>query len=384
MIRAKINAQPSLAFADMNSGELLPDIWERLEEGLWKTFSIDNWMANDLLTPAQIDRQKNLFAGIQQIVPGTSFDAESGSLRGEWYKPSLSAKGMDRYLEIFAEYIDNLHARRIGVHLSGGLDSSLIIATLRHLNIPFVPIGAMSTTYEFRTERAVQNRLLEWGTDGELIDFNTCPYYSRLSEFPAMQIPSGIFKSFATWSRLADAFKAKGCDVVLGGQGGDSLFVDAIDDINDLTFNIGDEFEVSDEQEMVYGPRGMRLLSVFAHKPLIDFICTERVGQKDDPLKWWARKYFKDILPRELSEYAYFGDFFAMTMAGLDDSRPEIERLMSRAYDISSHEALSPKNIEKFLAQDIFSFEYGDYIRFCSLIAVSVWYNSLANAQIIK
>ncbi len=381
----KLLPQPTLSFVNLKSGEIMPDIRRQLSDGLWRSFSVENWLANELLTPEMIHKQKNLFRGVMQIPPGTFWDPESRQLRADLYKPSPdAASGLDRYLEIAANYFRGLNARLIGVHLSGGLDSSLIIATLHHLGIPCVAIGGSAATYEFRTERAVQHRMFDYATRGKLIDFDEAPYYSDLSAFPPTQIPDGFFKSYAFSCRLADEFKAAGCDVIIGGQGGDSLFVDGISDFNSLAFNIGDEFRVDSDRDLVYSPRGLRLESFFAHKPLIDFICTERIGQKDDPLKWWARHYFKDILPRELSEYAYFGDFFALTMAGLENSRPEISRMLATAYELSANDVYSPRNVEKFLSQDIFSFEHKDYIKFCSLIATAIWYNSLLSAKIIQ
>lgn len=380
----QIMTQPTISFFDLRNKRMIPEIWDKLTCGLWRDFSVDGWLSNELLPPTKINHQKPLFGDIMQILPGTIWDKDKSWIVTNDYTPQLTSGGIDKYMKIMGEYIENLGATRIGVHLSGGLDSSLIIATLKRLGIPFVPIGVKASSYEFRTERVIQEALLSWGEDGQLIDYDLCPFYAELDSFPATQIPSSFFKSYAMSSRLADAFRSKGCDVVLGGQGGDSLFVEAIDDLNKLSYNIDDEFIVSDEQDLVYATRGIRLLSVFAHKPLIDFICSERLGQKDDPLKWWARNYFKDILPLELSQYAYFGDFFAMTMSALQEERLNIKNMMDRAFEWTSNSVFSSEEISRFMSQDIFSFEHNDYIKFCSLIAVAVWYNSLYNANIIR
>lgn len=384
IMRKHIITQPDLSFRDLGTGIEKTEIWDDLKAGLWKVFSHENWMYNDRLLPEDIMLQKPLFPNLQQVVPGMRWDEVAGKATCERYSPRLVEPGTDNFLALSEDYFRSLNASRIGVHLSGGLDSSLIIAVLRQLNIPFVPVGIKTDTYEFRTERKIQEILLGWGDDGELIELDETPYYSALENLPPTQIPHGIFKSYAVGSRLADVFRAKGCDVVLGGQGGDSLFVDAVDSLAALSFNIGDEFEVSDERDLVYTPRGLRLYSFYAHKPVIDFISSARLGQKDDPLKWWARRYFKDWLPRELTEYAYFADFFGQTMWGLEHAKPIIAKLMSEAHQLTGNPAYSPGSISKFLSQDVFSFEYGDYINFCSNVAVAVWYKSLKNGGIIQ
>lgn len=378
----KFILEPELSFYNYHEQKVQCEVWDELEQGLWQKFDIDAYLKNNLLGPVQLAESQAVFDGYHQIVPGTYWNIDKQRLELDLYSPKyVQDCSFSSFIEASARYFDGLNAKRIGVHLSGGLDSSLIMSLLKVLDLPFVPIGLKSDTFEFRTEKKIQEILLEWGEDGLLIDIEDCPFYSDMISIPAHQIPDGDIKSVASAKALAKAFIERGCDVVLSGQGGDSLLVDEVKDIQDLTFNIGNEFINYTEQDRIYGPAGLRLESFFADTEIIDILCSARIGQKDDPLKLWMRRWAKDILPRELSEYAYFADFFGLTSWGLHEATPVIKELMGEAYEISHFSHFSPKNVKKFLEQDVFSFEHRDYIEYCGLISVASWYHSLFNNE---
>lgn len=372
-------AQPSLSFFNFNKQKIQPDIWQELINGLWRKFDVKTFLINESLPPEQLHKSPPLFPGFQQILPGTLWDVPSHHLQLDLYHPRKCQGTLSEFYDCAEKFFDNLHARRIGVHLSGGLDSSIIICLLQRFGIPHTVIGFQPSTFEFRTERCVQRVLLEKSGKGRLIPYEEHPFYTRLTDLPRHQLPTGLIKSWASCHALAEAFREEGCDVVLSGQGGDSLFVDAVPDVSRLAFNIGNEFENPDEIEMVYVPRGIRLLSFFSDRNIIDCISKARAGQKEDSAKLWARQWLKEILPMELSQFSYCADFFALAMQGLDNARPIIKRLFEEAYDATKDPHFSPRNTHDFLSQDIFSFEYGDYIRFCSLMSVAVWYHSMFN-----
>lgn len=369
--------QPSLYFVHQINNEKTVDIWDELHKGLWKHFNFENHLFNILLAPDKKHKQKALFPNYLQVEPGVKFNNHSKKLELDIYKPNFINTDFDNFLEISEIFFKSLHAKRIGIHLSGGLDSSIIISILKYLKIPFVPIGITSSRYEFRTEKIIQEELLTWGEDGHLIDYEECPFYSGLIEFPKHQIPSQIFNSYKSSSLLAKAFKEKGCDVVITGQGGDSLFIGAIKNINDVGFILGDEFINHEEADLIYSPLGIKLISFYAHTHVIDFIVSARNGQRMDPLKWWARKWMKSLLLPKLSNFPYYADFMGLSMSGLSNAFSIIKDLLNEAYDLTGNVNFSPSNVNKFLSQDIFSFEMKDNIKFCSLLSIAVWLNSL-------
>lgn len=372
--------EPSLSFYNFITGSLQSDIWKELESGLVENFSIDNYLRNNILPRESLENSLPLFNDFHQIISGTKWDIQTNKLKQDFYTPKrIEDTSLHKFIDLSEKYFIGLNAKKIGVHLSGGLDSSLIICLLKTLNVPFVPIGLKSQTYEFRTERKIQEILLPYGTEGRLLDFEDYPFYSQLDSIPKHQIPDAYIKSVANSYALAQAFNQQGCDVVLSGQGGDTLFVDEIQNVETLKFNIGYEFNLSVEQERIYAPLGLRLESFYANHEIIDFICSARIGQTLDPLKIWARKWSQSILPRELSEFSYYADYFGLTMWGLHEARPMIKELMEEAYDVSKFPHFSPKNVKRFLNQDVFSFEHKDYIQYCGLISVASWYHSLFN-----
>ena len=369
-----------LSFYNCHEKRIQPNIWEELNNGLWKTLTPDNFFYNNTLNSFSLNKIKPLFKGFQQIIPGTQWNLLNNQLELDLYYPSYVTKcSFKDFIETAAKYFHSLKAHKIGVHLSGGLDSSLIIGLLHTLNIPFVPIGLKSNSFEFRTERKIQEILIEWGDEGLLLDMEEYPYYSQLTNIPSHQIPDDDIKSIAGAKALAKSFAERGCDIVLTGQGGDSLFVDDISEMKNISFNIGDEFLNTTEQDRIYGPMKIRLEAFYANKNIIDVICSARIGQKDDPLKKWARNWAKEILPKELSDFTYCADFFGQTIWGLHSAKPVIKDLMEETYYLTNSSLFSPKRITEYLNRDIFSFEYKEYNHLCSLISIACWYHSFFN-----
>lgn len=371
--------EPNLTFYDSKLDLVKNNIWQDLSNGLWRTFSVDAYIYNNLLCANQLEKSKALFKDVHQIVAGVRFDKTSRTFRQEYYKPKRVEHSLTHLLDSVAQYVDSLKCKRIGVHLSGGLDSSLIMCLLRELHIPFVPIGLKSDTFEFRTERRIQEIMLEYGEDGLLIDYEEYPHYSGLCSIPAHQIPDADIKSNAGATALAKAFKDRGCDVVFSGLGGDTLFVDKISNIENLRFNIENEFLNPTEAYRIYNPQGIRLLSFFANTDIIDCICSLREGRKEDPKKLWTRQLFKSILPKELAFWSYSADFFALSMYGLEKSKPTIKKLIEETNDRFQQNILNNDFVNNILHQDVLSFEYIDYIKYCSVISIASWCHSLFN-----
>ena len=142
-------------------------------------------------------------------------------------------------------------------------------------------------------------------------------------------------------------------------------------------YNIDNEFSLSWEQDFIYSPMGMELHSFFSDKGIIDQITSLRKYHHEDPLKVWARSFFKSLLPRELSEYTYFADFFGHSIDGLNQAKPSFRLLFEEAYDRLQHSMFSPKSMKQFLNQDILTLEYNTYCEFCSKLSIAAWIHSL-------
>ncbi len=369
--------QPSLRFYNAQTHQCQTDIWQELQQGLWQQYIIDNRLYNDSISEVRIAEWKPVFPFIHPIYPGFDWDTNKNTYTEHRYYPNLK-KNVDFkvFVELAAQFFNKYKDKKIGVHLSGGLDSSLIICLLHHLHIPCTLIGLSTERFEFRTERFIQHKLMDYGEYVELIDIEQYPFYSKLSNTPKHQIPDSCIKQNEASKALANAFAKQGVEVVFTGQGGDSLFVDAVEP-KKTSFNIGNEFTFPWEQDLIYSPRGIELVSFFSDPNIIDAICSMRLGQKDDPLKWWVRKAFKEILPIELSDYAYCADFFGISMSGLEMAKTEINLLCEEAYDRLQHPIFAPQGIKDILKTDVFSLEHKTYTALCTKISIAVWLHSL-------
>ena len=235
------------------------------------------------------------------------------------------------------------------------------------------PFAFNGNRFEFRTERTIQNILANYGDNAQLIDVEQYQFYSNLANTPKHQVPDSFIKMNDADGALAQAFADKGVDVVFTGQGGDTLLATEIN--SDFAgYNIQNEFTFPWEQDLLYGPKGIKLVSVFSDTKIIDHIFSLRINQKDDPLKLWARQFFKPILPKELSDYTYRGDFFGLSISGLNDAIPSIKELFAEAYELTHHSIFLEKELDNC---DVFSLQYKTYTQLCTKISIAVWLHSL-------
>lgn len=364
----------SLQFYNYNTGKVQLDIWTELENGLWKQFSIENALYNNAVGAVEQYKWKPVFPGFQVINPGFTWNMEKESLDEIRYVHKCEKATIDSFLNSVEAFFNKYKGRKIGVHLSGGFDSGLIICLLAYFRIPFVAIGLCSNRFEFRTERYIQNILAEMACDALLLDMEDYPFYGNLDKLPKHQVPDGNIKMIDASFALAKAFAAKGCEVVFTGQGGDTLFVDCT---TFKGYNIGNEFCFPYEQDMIYRPLGMDLVSMFSDTGIIDQIANLRAGEKEDPNKKWARRFFSNFLPLELSQFTYAADFFGLSMSGLEKAKPVLRELFEEAYEYIRHPIFSPANTRMLLRTDVFSLEYKSYCEFCTKISIAAWLHSL-------
>lgn len=377
--------QPYLSFYNHRTQQLQPDIWTELRQGLWRTFDIDQHLANEKQGFTQLHLWKPVLKDFTIVYPGFRWDAATQGLVEERFYPRLLEEAsFDTVVKAAAEVFARYEGRRIGVHLSGGLDSSLVIALLRHLHIPFVPIGLASRRWEFRTERHIQELLATWGEDALLLEMDDFPFYTDLDRIPTGQIPDGGIKMNHTAAAMAEAFAERGVDIVFSGQGGDTLLVDAVPQEGAIEgFNIGNEFNFEWDAAVHYAPRGIELTSFFAEPTIIEQLTSLRRGQREDATKRWARQFFARILPRELAEWDYVADFFGTSMSGLELAKPLASRIIAEANALLPHPIFSPEGVEEFLETNVFAFDYHAYIAFCSKLSIATWLCGLKREGII-
>lgn len=375
----KGDMQPSLSFVNIEKGVVQTDIWRELQQGMWREFSVENHLHNNGVGEVDQNKWLPIFPNYKVINPGFCWDADTKTIVADLYKPNIQQNAtLNTFLSAAERYFSRFAGKKIGVHLSGGLDSSLIIALLKHFRIPFVAIGLCSYRFEFRTERVIQQIMSEYADDALLLDMDNYPFYSNLDKKPKHQIPDANIKMLDASFALAQEFSDRGCEVVFSGQGGDTLLAESMKNIGTFDgYNIGNEFTFPWEQDFVYRPMGIELHSFFSDKEVIDQITSLRMGKNEDPLKMWARDFFASLLPNELSKFTYCADFFGHSMDSLHQAKPSFKMLFEEAYDYLQHPLFSPKGIKQILDTDILTLEYKTYCDFCSKLSIAVWIHSL-------
>lgn len=375
----------SFRFYDIVEGAIKHDIWHELQHGLWQQFNIDAYLGNEKQYADKVEdkvdiKNKLMFPNLAIIEPGHKWNAEKNDTEIEYTPIKLIKNCNHKTLrEAIEHYFLQFKGKKLGVHLSGGLDSSLIMAWLHELHIPFTAIGFESFRWEFRTERHIQEVMAEkYADDAFLLDVDQYPFYSDIENIPKTQTPySAYIKNWNINKAIAEEFKTRDVDVVFSGQGGDTLFVDPIDKNKLLSFAIGDEFEVYGENELIYEPLGLQLKSPLADIGIIQQISSLRIGEKQDARKWWARRYFKDILPKELSEFCYAADMFGLSQSGLEEAKPTIKKLFDEAYALTHNHNFSSVATQRFLDKNVFELEFKTYIEYTSYISVAAWLHAL-------
>ena len=364
-------------FINKTNFQYQENIFLELKDGLWKKYNIQNHLKNSLIPANQPHKKLSVFTDYIVIPPGAYYDVKTNTIKEDLYTPSFIPMDKHKLYKLFENYFSQFTNKTIAVHLSGGLDSSIIIGLLNHFKIQFSLIGLVSDLFEFRTERFVQQILSPLGKNTKLINMDEYPSYSNLQNRKLSNVPDDNIKQVEASIAIARASK-EFADIVFTGQGGDTIFADAIPNPpNKWYCNILNEFIPCFETAHIYPNERLELISPFADKDIIDAIYSLRIGLKSDPTKKWARSFFKEILPQELTDFNYSADFFGTSLSGLELAKPEIVNLFNNAYEMTCHPIFSKKSIQNFIDFDVLDFEYQHYISYTNRISLAVWYNSL-------
>ena len=177
-----------------------------------------------------------IFQGIRRLAPGETAVAENGCIQESRLLPALPAGGpqagdldtlLDQLDEVLTESVD-LHQRSdvpYGMFLSGGIDSSVVLALMARLN----PKGVLAFTAGFSGTNAHDERdharelARITGARHVEVDFTESDFWSLLPQVAAcMDDPAADYACLPTFKLAAEARKQ--VKVILSGEGGDELF----------------------------------------------------------------------------------------------------------------------------------------------------------------
>lgn len=181
--------------------------------------------------------RQTIFAGIERVMPGEVIVVCNGQIVARHDHAALpdgGTRGLSETeaLRLLDEYLEesvNLHQRAdvdYGMFLSGGIDSSAILAMMARLNVR--PVQAFTIGFDgtdVHDERALARRAAaSVGAEHEEVSFGEEDFWSLLPRVAAaMDDPAADYAVLPTY-KLAQTAHEAGLKVILSGEGGDELF----------------------------------------------------------------------------------------------------------------------------------------------------------------
>ena len=177
-----------------------------------------------------------IYDGIRRVLPGETLIVRDGRIVERKRRAALPAGGprstnIDEGLRILDDVLEEsvtYHQRSdvpYGLFLSGGIDSSVLLALMTRLNER--PVTAMTAGFSgtgVADERAHARMLAKTvGADFHEVEFSSDDFWSMLPDIAAgMDDPAADYAVLPTWKLAQEA--AKDLKVVLSGEGGDEIF----------------------------------------------------------------------------------------------------------------------------------------------------------------
>lgn len=246
---------------------------------------------------------------------------------------------LDDFIRIIKSKSNLLKNKKIGVELSGGLDSSIIIELLNLCEIDILLIGLKSSNFEFRTERKIQDFYAN-KYKSILIDSKNALPFSKLLECPQHYLPTKKSLFYNQVKTIAKRCADEDVAYLFNGILGDTIFCEKLEMRTWQKW----EFDNNWLNDFVFKPENVTYITT-NFKFVLDYIFKLRMNKGSDPYKIWARDHFKRILPPTLSEYYYKTDHFEEILEGVYLAEKEIVEIYKFAKDITKYNQFSVENI---------------------------------------
>jgi asparagine synthase (glutamine-hydrolysing) len=201
------------------------------------TAEIDPARRSELLELQFTTRAETIFRGIRRVQPGEMIVVSDGRIIERRHRPALPKEGPEpRTLEDALDRLDDILEDSVRVHqrsdvpygmfLSGGLDSSAILAEMARLNPrPVVAFTAWFPDSQVADERqSAQAVAKAVAAEHVEVPVRQQDFWAELPKVAAMlDDPVADYAALPTYLLGAQA-RAAGLKVVLSGEGGDEMF----------------------------------------------------------------------------------------------------------------------------------------------------------------
>jgi hypothetical protein len=369
-----INDTYKYKYFNSNSLQLYEDIWDILTLNNLSSSSLVNHLYNSAHYVAKPNIYKPVIKDIYPIPPKSKWEFIENQFVN---KDNLEIKlNKNReFSEIIKKLIKTLKNYKIGVELSGGLDSSVIIGVLKHFKInPFL-IGFKCDRYEFRTERIIQDFYVSNSSNSFLIDSKSVLPFSGLKMTPKHQLPnpSSLYHNLKLC--IAKKCYLNKIEILFNGMAGDPFFSDNVDG-NKLPFNwqkwmLDNNWHneyVFSKFKIIYTPTSNRQIA--------EFIFNHRINAGPDNSKKWARSYFSKYLPKELVKFQYKADHIGDLIEGIEESYADVLHIYSVAYEITKNKEFEKNQLDK-LYDGIQKYDDRQIKNIIANISYANWLNSI-------
>lgn len=367
--------QQRLSFINTRTGAARAEIWDDLRFGYWKTANYAAHEENILKGVLNRSHTVPVLADLLPIEIGQVWNHNEMRVEEYGFSPRALACELNEFLLKSQKFFEKFKGKHIGVQLSGGVDSSLIIGLLNHFGIIHSLIGFCNERYEFRTESFIQDLLAKRSNQTKLMSNEEYLPYSGLFSVTPHQHPNLSSCGFSANAAMALGCNELGIDILLTGCGGDVAFCNNVS--SDKCSWIPAIFDDSWLQDMVFSPKGVQVVSFFGDHEILECLWNLRRGQKADPRKLWARNFFRNFLPKELVEFTYKADFWGLYIDGMVNSLPEIRSIHKRAHELSGNPYFAEENLNAILKNDLFHCDQKLYQKMEARISAAVWIKSL-------
>lgn len=338
------NKSNSTVYFDVETNSTYENVWDKISIESLRNSNLENHLYNSSSYIQSPDFYKPVLNNIYPIPPRSRWLYNGFSFK---CLQSLVVSSLDSDLEeIIHRQLNVLKKYKIGVELSGGLDSSVIISLLLSNGIEPFLVGFSCDRYEFRTERHIQNIYREKVKKSVLIDSRDILPFQNLKECPPHQIANPTSLYYYGKHITAEYCKNNNVDILFNGMSGDSFFCESV--IGNEMPNLWHNWMMDNRwfHENVFYKKQIHYLPVYT-KAIANKIFVERAGKGFDSQKKWAREYFKKYLPEELVNYNYKADHVGDLIEGIQKSFYDVEEIFQVTKDITKNNEFSRENLVK-------------------------------------
>ena len=198
--------------------------------------TLDHARLNELLQLQFTCGDTTIFKGVERVKPGETLLIRQGKIIERTRLPALPDETGDNLsTEAAIEMLDktlldsvSIHQRSdvpYGLFLSGGVDSSAVLALMSRLNEKPVQAFTIGFTHQDVPDERAHARYLAASVGAEHVEiaFGEKDFWCTLPEIAAaMDDPTADYAILPTWKLAREA--AKNVKVILSGEGGDELF----------------------------------------------------------------------------------------------------------------------------------------------------------------